>query len=160
MAAQCAAENADHPQYLLRLAELEIIDRHQRMVGRRIQAARFPAVKSLDTCDFSAIPSLNKALAMKLAWYEYIQRCENVIALELGLTACQRGLSVGFTTAAALVHELMEDRDEIRVLNLQRQLSRLNLLIIDEPGFVPCPPPGRNCSSRSSVSATSGAPYW
>ena len=47
MAAQCAAENADHPQYLLRLAELELIDRHQRMVERRIRAARFPAVKSL-----------------------------------------------------------------------------------------------------------------
>ena len=57
MAAQCAAENVDHPQYLLRLAELELIDRHQRMVERRIRAARFPAVKSLDTFDFLAIPS-------------------------------------------------------------------------------------------------------
>ena len=62
MAAQCAAENVDHPQYLLRLAELELIDRHQRMVERRIRAARFPAVKSLDTFDFLAIPSVNKAL--------------------------------------------------------------------------------------------------
>ena len=43
LAAQCAAEGADHPQYLLRLAELELIDRHQRMVQRRIRAARFPA---------------------------------------------------------------------------------------------------------------------
>ena len=51
--------------------------------------------------------------------------------------SCQRGMSVGFTTAAALVHELMEARDERRLLNLQRQLSRLNLLIIDELGFVP-----------------------
>ena len=42
MAAQCAAEGVDHPQYLLRLAELELIDRHQRMVERRIRAARFP----------------------------------------------------------------------------------------------------------------------
>ena len=42
-AAQCAAEGVDHPQYLLRLAELELIDRHQRMVERRIRAARFPA---------------------------------------------------------------------------------------------------------------------
>ena len=55
----------------------------------------------------------------------------------LGLAACQRGMSVGFTTAASLVHELMEARDERRLLNLQRQLSRLNLLIIDELGFVP-----------------------
>ena len=49
MAVQCAAEWVDHPQYLLRLAELELIDRHQCMVQRRIRAARFPAVKSLDT---------------------------------------------------------------------------------------------------------------
>ena len=122
----------DHPQYLLRLAELELIDRHQRMVERRIRAARFPAVKSLDTFDFTAIPSLNKSLVMELARCEYIQRRENVIAvgnsgtgkthvaLGLGLAnACQRGMSVGFTTAAALVHELMEARDERRLLNLQ-----------------------------------------
>ena len=149
MAAQCAAEGVDHPQYLLRLAELELIDRHQRMVERRIRAARFPAVKTLDTFDFPAIPSLNKALVMELARCEYIQRRENVIAvgnsgtgkthvaLGLGLAACQRGMSVGFTTAAGLVHEMMEAKDERRLLNLQRQLSRLNLLIIDELGFVP-----------------------
>ena len=140
MAAQCAAEGVDHPQYLLRLAELELIDRHQRMVGRRIRAARFTAVKSLDTFDFPAITSVNKALVMELARCEYIQRRENVIAvgnsgagkthiaLGLGLAACQRGMSVGFTTAAGLVHELMEARDERR---------RLNLLIIGELGFVP-----------------------
>ena len=64
---------------------------------------------------------------------------------------------MGFTTAAALVHELMEARDERRLLNLQRQLSRLGLLIIDELGFVPLSPPGRNSSSRCSASATSGA---
>ena len=154
MAARCAAEGVDHPEYLLRLAELELIDRHQRMVERRIQAAHLPAVKSLDTFDFPAIPSVNKALVMELARCEYVQRRENVIAvgnsgtgkthmaLGLGLAACQRGMSVGFTTAAALVHELMEARDERRLLNLQRQLSRLGLLIIDELGFVPLSPTG------------------
>ena len=147
MAAQCAAEGVDHSQYLLRLAELELIDRHQRMVERRIRAL-FTAGKSLDTFDFPAIPSVNKALVMELARCGYIQRRENVIAvgnsgagqthiaLGLGLAACQRGMPVGFT-AAALVHELMEARDERRLLNLQRQLSLLGLLIIDELGFVP-----------------------
>ena len=149
LAAQCAAENVDHPDYLLRLSELELIDRHQRMVQRRIRAARFPAVKSLDTFDFLAIPSVNKQLVMELARCEYIEHRENVIAvgnsgtgkthvaLDLGLAACQKGMSVGFTTAAALVHELMEARDDRRLLNLQRQLARLRLLIIDELGFVP-----------------------
>ena len=149
MAAQCVAENVDHSAYLLRLAELELIDRHQRMVERRIRSADFPAVKSLDTFDFLAIPSVNKALVMELARCEYTQRGKNVIAvgnsgtgkthiaLGLGLAACQRGMSVGFTTAAGLVHELMEARDERRLPKLQRQLSRLNLLIIDELGLVP-----------------------
>ena len=69
-------------------------------------------------------------------------------------------MSVGFTTAAGLVHELMEARDERRLLDLQRQLSRLGLLIIDELGFVPLSPTGRNSSLRSSASTTSGAPSW
>ena len=81
MAAQCAAENAAHPEYLLRPAELELIDRHQRMVERRFRAARFPAVKSLDSFDFPGIPSVNKALVMELARCEYVQRRENVIAV-------------------------------------------------------------------------------
>ncbi len=73
LASQCAAEGVDHPDYLLRLAELELIDRNQRMVERRIRAAQFPAVKSLDTFDFLAIPSVNKVLAMQLARCEYIE---------------------------------------------------------------------------------------
>ena len=64
---QCADEGAGHPDFLLRLAELELIDRHHRMVDRRIKAARFPTVKSLDSFDFLAIPSLNKALVNELA---------------------------------------------------------------------------------------------
>ena len=65
LAAQCAAEGADHPDYLLRLAELELTDRHQRMVERRIRAARFPATKGLDTFDFSAIPSVPRLCTIK-----------------------------------------------------------------------------------------------
>ena len=95
------------------------------------------------------MPSVNKHLVMQLARCEYVDRRENVIAignsgtgkthvaLGLGLAACQRGLSVGFTTAASLVHELIEARDEWRLLNLQKKLARLKLLIIDELGFVP-----------------------
>ena len=59
------------------------------------------------------------------------------IALGLGLAACQKGLTVGFITAAALVHELIEARDEKRLLRFQKQLAKYKLLIIDELGFVP-----------------------
>lgn len=53
------------------------------------------------------------------------------------MAACQKSLSVGFTTAAALVHELMEARDERRLLHPQKQMAGHKLLIIDELGFVP-----------------------
>jgi hypothetical protein len=55
----------------------------------------------------------------------------------LGLAACQRNHSVLFVTAAALVHELMEARDERRLRSLQKQLAKVNLLIVDELGYVP-----------------------
>ncbi len=59
------------------------------------------------------------------------------MALALGLAACQQGLTVRFTTAPAIVHELMEARDERQLLRLQKQLVKQKLLIIDELGFVP-----------------------
>lgn len=154
LARQCAADGVDHPRYLLRLAELELIDRERRIVERRIKEARFPAVKSLDSFDFTAIPSLNKTLVLELARSEYVARRENVIAvgnsgtgkthvaLGLGLAACRKGLSVGFATAAGLVHELLEARDEKRLVRLQRQLAGYKLLIIDELGYVPLSPTG------------------
>ena len=149
LAKQAAAEGLGHVQFLARLIELEMIDRERRMIERRIKAAKFPAVKSLDSFDFKAIPSLNKMQVLELARCEWIERRENVIALGpsgtgkthialgLGLSACQKGLSVGFVTAAALVHELMEARDERRLLRLQKQMVSHKLLIIDELGFVP-----------------------
>lgn len=80
-AQECAQAGVDHVRYLLRLAELELIERERRMVERRIRAAKFPVVKSLDSFNFTAIPTLNKMLVTELARGEYILRRENVIAL-------------------------------------------------------------------------------
>jgi len=107
---------------------------------------------------------------LELARSEYVGRRENIIAvgnsgtgkthvaLGLGLAACQKGLSVGFTTAAALVHELHEAHDEKRLLRLQRQLAGYQLLIVDELVTSRSRRPAPSCCSRSSVSATNGAP--
>ena len=89
------------------------------------------------------------------------------IALGLGLAACQKGLSVGFLTAAALVHELMEARDEKRLLRLQKQLAKYHLLIIDELGFVPLSKTGAELLfevfsqryERGSILVTSNLPF-
>jgi DNA replication protein DnaC len=148
-AALCAAQNKTHVQYLSHLAELEMIERERRMIERRIKAAKFPAIKSLDSFDFKAMPSLNTTQVLELARCTYMDRFENIIALGpsgtgkthialgLGLAACHKGLKVRFITAAALVHELIEAADEKRLLRLQKQLTGQQLLIIDELGFVP-----------------------
>ena len=149
VAQQCADEALDYPRYLFRLTELELLDRERRATERRIKQARFPVVKSLDSFDFLAIPSLNKLLVLELTRGEFIDRRECVlalgnsgtgkthIALAIGLAACQKGYRVRFTTAASLVHELMEARDEKRLLRFQKHLASFELLIVDELGFVP-----------------------
>ena len=178
MAQQCAAEGVDYPRYLLRLTELELLDRERRATERRIRQARFPVVKSLDTFEFLAIPSLNKALVLELARCEFRPR-ENVlplgnsgtgkthIALALGLAACQKGHRVRFTTAAALVHELIEAKDERRLLRFQKQIASYELLIIDELGFVPLSKTGAELLfevfsqryERGSTLVTSNLPF-
>ena len=179
LARQCASEGLDHVQFLARLVELELIDRERRMIERRIKAAKFPTVKSLDSFDFLALPSLNKMLVLELARSDYVERRENIIAvgnsgtgkshvaLGLGLAACQKGLSVGFVTASALVHELLEARDDKRLLRLQRQLAAYKLLIIDELGYVPLSPTGAELLfevfsqryERGSTLVTSNLPF-
>ena len=149
VAMESAQDRADYPRYLLRLCELERIDRERRMVERRIRMARFPQTKSFDTFDFVAQPSINKPLVLELARGEWIDKRSNVIALgpsgtgkthvalALGLAACQKGHSVAFVTAAALVHELMEARNERSLRKIQKQLAGVKLLIVDELGYVP-----------------------
>ena len=179
LARQCAAEGQGHVQFLARLVELELIDRERRMIERRIKAAKFPATKSLDSFDFKAIPRLNKMQVLELARCNWIERRENVIALGpsgtgkthvalgLGLAACQKGMPVRFTTAAALVNELMEARDERRLLRLQNQMGKVKLLIIDELGFVPLSKTGAELLfelisqryERGSTMITSNLPF-
>jgi len=179
LARQCATESKDHVQYLLRLCERELIERERRMIERRIKAAKFPTTKSLDSFDFKAIPSLNKVLVLELARCAFVERRENVIALGpsgtgkthvalgLGLAACQKGLKVRFTTAAALVHELIEAVDERRLQRLQKLLASQDLLIIDELGFVPLSKTGAELLfevisqryERGSIIITSNLPF-
>jgi DNA replication protein DnaC len=179
VARQCAAEDIDYPRYLLRMTELELLERERRATERRIRQAKFPITKSLDSFDFLAIPTLNKAMVLELARCEFLLRKENVlllgnsgtgkthIALALGLAACQRGHRVRFTTAAALVHELIEARDEKKLLRFQKQIASYELLIVDELGFVPLSKTGAELLfemlsqryERGSTLVTSNLPF-
>ena len=179
VARQCATEDIDYPRYLLRMAELELLDCERRATERRIRQAKFPVVKSLDSFDFLSMPTLNKAMVMELARCEFLARRENVlllgnsgtgkthIALALGLAACQQGHRVRFTTAAALVHELIEARDEKKLLRFQKQIAGYELLIVDELSFVPLSKTGAELLfemlsqryERGSTMLTSNLPF-
>jgi DNA replication protein DnaC len=179
VAQQCAAQDVDYPRFLLRLTELELLDRERRATERRVRQAKFPVLKSLDSFDFLAIPSLNKAMVLELARSEFLGRRENAlllgnsgtgkthIALALGLAACQKGYRVRFTTAASMVHELIEAKDEKRLLRYQKQMAAYELLIVDELGFVPLSKTGAELLfevfsqryERGSTMVTSNLPF-
>lgn len=179
VASRAAADNVDHLTYLLQLAELELLEREKRAADRRLKAARFPTLKSLDNFDFSARPSVSKVLIAELARCEWIDKRENVIlignpgtgkshlATALAAQACQRGYRVRFYRTTELVTALIEARDERAFLRLKSQFARLDLLVLDELGYVPASKVGAellfdvisSAYERSSLIVTSNLPF-
>jgi len=149
VAAACTQDRADYPTYLLRLVEREMIEREHRAAQRRIKAAGFAVIKTLDPFDFAAQPSINEALIRELARGDYIDNRENVLlvgnsgtgkthlACGLAFAACARGRRVRFFTVTGLVTRLLEQREERQLERLHRQLERADLLVLDELGYVP-----------------------
>jgi DNA replication protein DnaC len=88
VALQCAVERLGYQRYLLRMTELELLDRERRATERRILQAKFPVVKTMDSFDFIVIPSVNKTLVLELARCEFLARRENVLLLGNSGTAC------------------------------------------------------------------------
>jgi DNA replication protein DnaC len=151
-AADAARANQDHVRYLLALAEQEVHQREQRMYQRHIQAARFPVLRELADFDFSRLPGLNKAYILDLARGEYITRHEPIllignpglgkthVATALALTAGRQGRKVRFWTAAGLANELLQAQDEHRLARLSAAALKLDLVVLDELGFIPFSP--------------------
>jgi DNA replication protein DnaC len=149
VAAVCAQERRDYPQYLLRLTERELIDRERRATERRIKEAQFPVIKTIDSFDFAAQSSINEPLVRELLRGEYIGKKENILlvgnpgtgkthlASALGFAACSQGKRVKFTTTTALVTQLLEQRENRTLQRLYKQLQRQDVLILDELGYVP-----------------------
>ena len=149
IASRCAKDNVDHLGFLLQLCELELIDREKRAAERRLKAARFPTYKTLEDFDFAAQPSVNKPLVGELLRCLWIEQRENVLlvgnpgtgkthlATALAVEACGRGKRVRFYRVTELITQLMEAREERELGRLKKQLSRLDLLVLDELGYVP-----------------------
>ena len=154
LAQEAAMGNRPYEDFLLSLLEAEVAQREENTRKRLIAHARFPYIRTLDQFDFSTIPSVNKALVLELAKGEYISKNENIVlignmgtgkthtAVALGLLACQMGKKVRFYTATGLVNELLAAQDQHTLGKRLAQLARLDLLIVDEVGFVPFTPEG------------------
>ena len=179
IAHDCAKENQDHGAFLLRLCERELIDREQRAALRRIKAAQFPILKTLDTFDFHAQPGINKTLVLELMRGEYLDGNENILFMgnpgtgkthlttALGHAACAQGKRVRFYTVTALVTQLLEAREERQLERLLKRLEKLHLLILDEFGYVPFTKAGAEllfevlsrAYERQSVLLTTNLPF-
>jgi len=148
-ATDAARNNLDYTRFLLALAEQEVNQREDNMIQRRIKAAHFPVFKELADFDFSAIPSLNKAQILDLARGEYLRKRESIIfignpglgkthlSIGLALACCRQKHKVRFWTAASLVNELLQAQDEHRLHRFIAQALKLDLVVLDELGFIP-----------------------
>ena len=179
VAAACGQERVDYAGFLLRLAERELLERERKATERRIKEAFFPVIKTIDTFDFAARPSLNENLVRELLRGEYLNKKENILmvgnpgtgkthlATALGFAACTAGKRVRFTTTTALVTLLLEMRENRSLQRLQKQLDRLDLLILDELGYVPFAKAGAEllfdvvarAYERSSLIVTTNLPF-
>lgn len=149
MAEDAAASKMDYEAYLLALVEAEICQREANMRRRRLVGARFPLEKTLESFEFAHLPNLPKEAVFQLAGGEYIRKCENVImvgptgvgkthlAIALGTVACSQGKRVRFYTAAGLVNEMVEALAAHQLSRLDGRLSRFDLIVLDEVGYVP-----------------------
>lgn len=148
-AADAARNNHDTVRFLLALAEQEVNQRQLNMLQQRLKNARFPIIKELADFDFSCLPMLNKAQILDLARGEYIQQKQGLIlignpglgkthlALGLASAACREGRRVRFWTAAGLVNELIQAQDEHRLHRFIASALKLDLVVLDELGFIP-----------------------
>jgi DNA replication protein DnaC len=179
LAQSCSQEKCDYPTYLLRLCEKELADRQRRAMDRRINAAKFPLLKTIDSFDFASQKSVNEPLLRELLRCEFVDKKENVLlignsgtgkthlATALGFGACCQGYNVRFCGCTALITQLLEAREDRQLQRLLTQLGKHNLLILDELGYVPFSKTGSEllfevvsrAYERQSLIVTSNLPF-
>jgi DNA replication protein DnaC len=146
---QAQESKEDYAEFLLNLSELEVATRMENGRKRRIQEARFPLIKPLETFQFEAAPELDIRQIKELLEGQYIREARNIIflgrsgtgkthlATALGMEACRQGLRTRFVTGCALANELIEARDEKLLSRVMKRYGSYSLLIVDELGYVP-----------------------
>jgi DNA replication protein DnaC len=146
---QAREERWTHEEYLHEVLAVEVQSRAESAIRQRVRDARFPEPKTLDTFDFHASEGIEAAQIAELARGRWIEEAQNLIfagpigtgkthlGIALGLEAARQRRHVAFWRAADLVRALLEARDGRELTRLQRRMNRVDLLILDELGFVP-----------------------
>lgn len=148
-AQRCVSENASYEIFLSELTGLELEHRDHNAQSRRLKAAKLPALKELADFKFTHVPKLNKAKVLELARCEFVHSKTNVVmvgppgvgkthlSISLLANACRLGLQGRFFTAAEIVNTYREAREQLAVTRLEASLKRLDLIVIDELGYLP-----------------------
>jgi DNA replication protein DnaC len=149
LAEQAVKENHSHVRYLEALLAMECEERDRHAIENRIRGAQLPRVKTLEEFDFAQAPQIPAARIRELAEGGYIERSEPVVligecgtgkshlATGLCLAACRQKRRVRFITAAALVNELVEAKQNGGVKRVMARWMKYDLIALDEVGYVP-----------------------
>ena len=148
-AEDAARTDLSYERFLLALCEVEVAQREALHIKRAIAAAKFPLLKDLATFDFSAVQNIPRQRVLELAEGDYIAKKETIIlignpglgkthlATGLALAACKQGKHVRFFITNNLVNDLLAAQKDLRLSKLMSQISKLDLVVLDELGFIP-----------------------
>jgi DNA replication protein DnaC len=179
LADRARTEGWTHEQYLAACLQREVSARDSHGGEGRIRAARFPARKSLEEFDYEHQRSLKRDTIAHLSTLDFIVGKENAIflgppgtgktmlAIGLGIRACQAGHRVAFATAAEWVSRLAAAHQQGRLQAEIVKLGRTPLVIVDEVGYIPFEPEAANLFfqlvsaryERASLIVTSNKPF-
>lgn len=149
LARQARDEGMPYEDFLRELLEAEIHSRHDHVAERRLKEARFPEVKTLEQIEWDCLEGISRPKLLELSSCGYVDRAEDIVlagpvgtgkshvAVALGVEATKRRYRVAFRRAAELVRGLLEARDDRTLGRMHASLERVDVLIIDEFGFVP-----------------------
>jgi len=172
-------ERRTHLDYLAEVLAAEVDDRLERRRTRRVIEAKFPRVKRLADFNLDVVPTIPAATLGHLASGAYLDAGEPVVMLGdsgtgkshfligLGLAACDQGRRVRYVTTAQLVNELVEAADERVLSRVVARYARLDLLCLDELGYVKVDPRGAELlfqimtarEERASVAIATNLPF-
>jgi DNA replication protein DnaC len=172
-------ERQTHLGYLAEVLCAEVDDRSQRRRSRRISEAKFPRIKRLPEFNVDAVATIAPTTLAHLATGAYMNAGEPVVLLGdsgtgkshlligLGVAACEQGRSVRYTTTAQLVNELVEAADDRQLSRVVGRYGRLDLLCLDELGYVQIDPRGAELlfqiiterEERASIAIATNLPF-